>query len=387
MSFLSIDELGTLIEQSQPPCISIYLPTVRAGAEVQQNPIRFKNLIKQAEAQLEDYGLRHTEALELLQPVMDLDHEDFWQHQQEGLAIFIAQNFLRYYRLPLTVEELAVVSQSFHLKPLLPLLSGDGEFFILTLSQQQVQLFAATRYSIQPIEVEGLPESMDAALQYDETAKEGQFRISTSRGGTANAAMQAGEFHGQGSPDRDKVQRDILQYFYIIDKALQPVLHDRQAPLILAGVDYLHPIYKEANTYPHLLDTGITENTKLLSPTELHALVWPMVASQFEQAQQAALSQFEELTNTGKTSTTVQDSVPAAYYGRVDTLFVPVGVQQWGSYDPQSNELTLHAEPEPGDRDLLDAAAVQTLLNGGTVYALPPDQIPAAAPLAAVFRY
>jgi hypothetical protein len=83
----------------------------------------------------------------------------------------------------------------------------------------------------------------------------------------------------------------------------------------------------------------------------------------------------------------LREAVAAAYYGRIDHLFVAVGVQQWGNFDPQANELQIHSENEPGDEDLLNAAAIQTVLNGGTVYALEPQAVPEQAPLAAVFRY
>ncbi len=124
MSLLSIDELKTLINQHQGLCVSIYMPTYQAGTEIQQNPIRFKNLIKQAGNQLEEQGVRHTDALALLQPVIDLDKEDFWQHQNEGLAIFLADGELYYYRLPLQVDERVVVGDRFHIKPLLPAMTG-----------------------------------------------------------------------------------------------------------------------------------------------------------------------------------------------------------------------------------------------------------------------
>jgi len=35
----------------------------------------------------------------------------------------------------------------------------------------------------------------------------------------------------------------------------------------------------------------------------------------------------------------------------------------------------------------MDFAAIHTLLNGGTVYAVEPKAVPGDAPLAAVFRY
>ena len=37
--------------------------------------------------------------------------------------------------------------------------------------------------------------------------------------------------------------------------------------------------------------------------------------------------------------------------------------------------------------DLLEIAAIETFLNGGQVFTLPPEKMPAGADLAAVFRY
>lgn len=387
MSNLSIEELKILVEQAQHPCVSIYMPTVEAGAETRQNPIRFKNLIRRAEALLEEQGIDRSEALELLQPAMELDQTEFWQHQQAGLALFLTRGFQRFCRLPLPVQELVVVADRFHLKPLLPLFTEDSEFFVLALSQKQVRFFQANRYGISPVEVKGMPQSLDEALNYDETAKEGQFRIATSKGGTANSFVQPGEFHGQGSPDRDQHQKDILQFFQVINDALHPKLRNQTAPLVLVGVEYLLPIYREANTYPHLLDAGVTENPEDLKPEELHEQVWPLVEPQFTQVQEAAVAHYQELSGTGKTSTELKEVVSAAYFGRVDQLIVALDRQQWGSFDPDANQVCLHSDFEPGDGDLLDTAAMQTLLNGGTVYVVEPEQVPDAAPLAAIFRY
>jgi hypothetical protein len=389
VSLLSVDELKSLVQQAQGTCVSIYMPTVQLGSETQQNSIRFKNVMKLAEAKLQDYNpeLQESDATAFLQPAHELDREEFWQHQDEGLALFIADGVLRYYCLPLSFDELVVVGDRSHLKPLLPLLTGDGKFYVLTLSQQQVRLFEGTRYSIHEVEVEDLPASMDEALQYDETAKDGQFRQGTSPGNTTNGPRRAGTFHGQGSPDRDDRKQDILQYFHQVDRALHNVLNNQKAPLVAVGVDYLLPIYREANTYQHLLDEGITESPKVVQPEELHTQAWAIVEPYYMQEQQAAVEHYQELAVTEKATSALEDVVPAAYYGRVEQLFVAIGEQQWGHFNPETNELQVHSDAEPGDEDLLNAAAIQTILNGGTVYAVEPDKVPDDALLAAVFRY
>jgi hypothetical protein len=389
MPLLSKEELKTIATTSKPMCVSIFIPTQQAGPDIRQNPIRFKNLIKQAEERLIENGLDHSDAVRLLEPAHEIDREDFWNHQDSGLALFIAEDFLRYYRLPLEFEELVVVSDRFHLKPLLPLLNGDGQFYLLTLSQQGIKFFEGTRYSIKEIELEDVPKSVSDALQYDWQDKGIQNRISTSKGGTANPFQKAGSFHGQGSPETDNKKDDILQYFQIVDKSVSDYLKGEQAPLVLAGVEYLFPHYTEANSYPHLLDEGITGNQKMSKPQELHSAAWEIVEPYFKQSQQEAIERYREFSGNNQelVSDDVKEVVKAAYYQRIDSLFVAIGHQQWGKFDPQNETVHLHEQEEAGDEDLLNFAAIHTLLNGGTVFAVEPEQVPAKSKVAAIFRY
>ncbi|ALF53237.1 hypothetical protein ACX27_10900 [Nostoc piscinale CENA21] len=391
MTLLSIDELKTLTENTNQPCVSLYMPMQKAGPEIRQNPIRFKNLIRDAQARLEAMKMNQDEANELLQPAMELDTGEFWENQDQGLAIFIAPGVFRYYQLPTEFQELVVVSDRFHIKPLLPLINNDGKFYILALSQQDLKFFEGTRSGLNEVEIENLPKSLDEALLYDETAREGQFRIATSKGSTSNpfSRSQPGAFHGQGSPDRDQHQEAILQFFHIVDGELHEKLREETAPLILAGVDYLHPIYRQANSYTNLLEQGITRRPELFQIDELHADAWEIVEPLFHESEHQAMELYQQLLGEGSStaSSDLKEIVAAAYYQRVDSLFVPVGQQIWGKFDPETMNVDIHSEPEPDDQDLLDFAAIHTILNGGSVYAVEPEKMPSQLQVAAIFRY
>jgi hypothetical protein len=156
---------------------------------------------------------------------------------------------------------------------------------------------------------------------------------------------------------------------------------------VLAGVEYLFPLYEQANTYPHLLDEGIAGNPEELTPEELHARAWPLVQPTFMEAQEEAAARYSQLVGTGQATADVREAVLAAHRGRIDVLFVALGIQVWGKFDPSTVTIHMHEDAQPGDEDLLDLAAIQTILKGGTVYAVEPGQVPDDAPLAAVFRY
>ena len=69
------------------------------------------------------------------------------------------------------------------------------------------------------------------------------------------------------------------------------------------------------------------------------------------------------------------------------TLFVPLDQVKWGTFDPAAHQATLHDQRQPGDQDLLDQAALQTLLHEGEVFAVPQDQMPFGHTIVAAYRY
>jgi hypothetical protein len=202
--------------------------------------------------------------------------------------------------------------------------------------------------------------------------------ISSGGQGTFSSVM-----HGSGVEAKENIKR----YFRRIDKGLLELVKDERVPLVLAGVDYLHPIYKEVNTYPHLMEDGIGGNPEHLSAKELHAQAWTVIRPYFQKAQQEAVDQHKQLISSGRASKRVRKIIPAACHGRVELSFVVPEFQQWGTFDPSTDELHLHKKEETGDEDLLELTAIQTLLNGGTVYVVEPDKMPDTEPIAAVLRY
>ena len=99
MALVSRDELGELMETRLNPSVSIFLPTHRAGKEIQQDPIRLKNLLTEAEKRLITGGMRTPDARDFLAPASSLLNDGwFWRHQSDGLAIFLNQGLSRSYR-------------------------------------------------------------------------------------------------------------------------------------------------------------------------------------------------------------------------------------------------------------------------------------------------
>lgn len=383
MDNFGTSELQRLARDSSVPCVSVYLTTHVAGEAGQQDAVRLKNLLQRAESQLADTWMRGAEARKLLQPARDLATDPaFWDKRSRGMAIFVAADAFHRYRLPLEFDELLFVNRRFHVKPLLPMLEGGDRFFILALSQKNVRLFSASRHAIEEAAVAGLPTNMKDALNYTESDRGSQVH-SAMRGGRGK---QAAVFHGHGGqPDTRK--DDLAQFFRQIETALKPFLREEKTPLLLAGVEYLLPLYREITRYPHVVDRDLVGNCDHLSAHELHQKAWPVMEPVFRQEPERAAVRYRELSGTGKTSDDIKQIIAAAHEGRIETLFVRAQSHVWGVCHAETGAVELHESCQAGDDDLLDLAAVLTLSQRGTVYSVEREEMPGSEPIAVLFRY
>jgi hypothetical protein len=363
------------------------MPTAHVESEVKQNPTRFKNLVNEAQEQLIATGMRSTKANEMLEPARDLINDSsFWRSQSEGLAAYLTPDWFGTYRFPYDFQPLSVVNDRFHIKELLPLLSNDGRFYILALSQNSVRLLRGTHYSIDEIELDNVPKNLAEALRDDLAERQLQFHTEAQPGESYRGRRAI--FHGQGYTDDSREKKDLLRYFQQIDRGLQEFLAEERVPLILAGVEYLFPIYGEANTYPRLMEEGLAGNPEHISDQDLHDEAWDLVEPIFRERQDEELQRFQQLFGKGQlTSKGIEKIVPAAYFKQIDSLFLPTDRSIWGRFDPENNTVTINPERQPGDEDLLDFAAVHTYFNGGTVFTLAPEDMPDGATAAAIFRF
>lgn len=378
MSGISINDVKTLFKKQEVNCVTIYMPTHRGGADVQQNPIRLKNLLRAAEEKLAASGLKAQEVEKLLEPLQGLlRNNPFWKQQSDGLAVFLSTGAFQYYCLPVSFKESVMVADRFHIKPLLSFFSSDGRFYVLALSQNRIRLLRGSKHGIGEIELEDVPRNIAETLKYDVFEKQLHSHPATT-GGTGPRGS---------SSWTDFTTENILRYLKQVDRGLKTILREEKAPMVFAGVDYVHAIYREANSYPYLVDKSIAGNPDGLSAEELHKQAWDIVEPYFKRTQEEALALYRQSLGTGLSSGNIKEIVPAAYDGRIGFLFAAVGIEQWGIFDRDTNSVNLHEEHRPGGIDLMDSTVIRTLMSGGTVFPMNLKDMPDREPIAAVFRY
>lgn len=376
------DDIRDLLATQSSPTVSLYQPSHRAGPETEQNVLRYKNLLSLAEAKLEDFGHTGSKKCALLDPARALlDRSEFWRHQLDGLAVFTAPEFFRVLKLPHDVEELVVVGNSPHVTPLLPAMTRS-HFYILAVSMESLRLMRATQFGIQEVDLPEVPRSLRESNRYDDYQKKNLQRHPTSRAGVGGRTMQ----HGHGPGDED-LKDEIKRYFQAVDAGVCRLLNVEGAPLVVAAVDYLVTMYRHVSDYKNVVGRGIEGSPDQLTPRQLLERALPIVDPIFREPVLKAHDRFGSAAGSGLASEDLRVVLQGAHSGRIESLSVPRNERCWGVYRLDDDELEVRAEPMPADADLLDLAARQTLLHGGSVYVVDRDDMPCAGPLAAVFRY
>ncbi|MBC7868653.1 hypothetical protein H7X69_00535 [Candidatus Saccharibacteria bacterium] len=243
-------EIETLQSFQKPHCLSIYAPYITPTSANNPNRIQLKNLLKEARQLLSAEELSTREIAATLEPVEKLiDGEEFRVNHGYSLALFIHPDLFVYYRLP--AEEMASsvrIDNGFNMQPIIELINTNPAYYVLLLSHNNVQLLKGDCYHIEPFQLPGLPNNMEQELNIDEQPKE----LQTHTVAAASRGKGSEGFHGQY--EEAQVDKDMLtQFFRRIDRKLHSALKDSTMPLIIAGVDYLLPLYRQVSTYPHLL--------------------------------------------------------------------------------------------------------------------------------------
>lgn len=381
------ETLSTLAQHLGWPSVSIHMPTHRTGYAKEQDPIRLKNLLKSAEEHLESGNLRPSEINTLLAPARALlSDSPFWRTAQDGLALFLATDVFHWFKIPIALPESISVGERFIIRPLLPALQTGERFFVLTLSKNQVRLLEATGDQIGELDPAGVPASLAEALKYEDYERHVTFHSRTPASAGAKGRRPAA-FHGHGGMP-DTAKDELSRYFRMIDKGISEFLRNDDAPLLLAGVDYLLTMYRDTNSYPHLVDASMTGNPDELTLTQIRERASDLLGPHFRKELEADTVVLRSLIGTAEASSDVTEVIRAAHEGRVRVLFISAQADEWGRYDPSNGRVDVASQPGPNDWDLADLAAAQTLLHGGIVHAVN-DLVANDTSLstAAIFRY
>lgn len=377
--------LVQLFEHEAPRSISIYLPMAESGDDTLKNPIRFKNAAKELEQKMQEAGSEKREIRETIERLTEIvNGYAFFQDQMEGLAIFLAGDFHRIIKVPMRFKDQVVVSNAFEVRPLLEAMQNDREFYIIAMGQENARLFQANKFEVNEIELSGdTPTSFSEAMGYDDPENRLHHQTISNVSGDRNPI-----FHGH--TEKDQKTQNLKRFFQLFDRGVMKAIKRPDLPVLLAGLEQYHPVYREVTELPNILGNGIEVGLNEIKPSELHQTAWGVVKEEIGSPAAMANKTYKNLVASDKTSDDLSKLSLAAKYGRIDTLIAERNKEVWGQVDPEQDKVIIkdHGDTNEEDIELLGYSIKQTILNGGEVYVMDEESMPTErSPVAAIMRY
>ncbi|MFO7728157.1 MAG: hypothetical protein R6X11_07490 [Desulfonatronovibrio sp.] len=386
MTDISSIDLKPILKARGNYCLSVYMPTTPVATDWNENSVRLKNLIRKAEKELEQQNADKTLIRNLSAPLWNLQEDTrFLQEMKNGAVFFSGPDFFEYYLFPVEVQEIAIASDLFYMKPLFNLFTYNTRYYLLVLSKHKIALYKADRFTIKEIEIPDSPKNLEDFLRFDEEQKQLQFHTRAPGHGNTRAAM----FHGQGvGTDKKKEKEKSARYIQAAEQAVSDFLSKETLPLILTGDEHLQGIYRKHNSYKNMTDENITGNPDRLKPHELLNKGWEVASRIADQNIQKSVQEFHNEHSDNKTTGEIETVLPSAFYGKIDTLFISHEDLVWGDFKEETASVDQFDQWKPGAVELLDTALHFTLMNGnGKVYVLKKEHMPDHAKTGAVYRY
>lgn len=381
MNALDKDYKAGLLDDGDPPCLSLYQRTHRHHPGNQQDRIRFGNLVKRLEESLLQQFPQDV-AGSLLEPFLALagDH-DFWNHTLDGLAVLGARNIFRVYKLQRPVAELAVVADSFHTKPLIRILQSADRYQVLGLSRQEIKLFEGNRDALDEIEpAEGVPRTITEAL--GEELTEPHHTVATYGG--VGTPMH----HGHGGKESE-VDIDAERFFRAVDRGV--LEHHSQPsglPLILAALPEHHHLFHAVSHNRFLTKEGIDIHPDALSSIdELRKRAWQVMEPHYLARLAALVEEFGSARSKDLGHDEPAHIAKAVMGGRVATLLIEADRKVPGRVDAATGDIQFKDLEHPEVDDVLDDLAALARRMGGDIVMVPAERMPTETGIAAIYRY
>ena len=364
------------------PCITIVLPPYRPGELGHPAAALLKSHIQEAAKKLASRRIAQPAIEGLLEPLRDLaNREESFAGVGRTRILLRSHGVFHQFELPVNPEHATqcAVGDCFYVRPMLASLALPPRIYLLEVTKKSVALLACGLTDVTRVELpKGTPKTIEDALEFDQPDHDLMNRSSA---GPSTGGMQGVQFGTRS--DREKQHAHLRDFYRAIDRGIGELLRGGDAPLILAGVEEDVALYRAVNTYPHVLEQGIPGS---LGPAISHPQVvrqsHEIVLFDLERRAALELAESKERLAPARFSSDLNAILRAAVAGRVSDLYLDENAERIGTFDGKAYGGTTNWH----DEDLLNVAAVETLLHGGAVYSLASHQM-AGASAAASFRY
>jgi len=384
------DIIAPLISSEGFPRISIYLPMHVRGNEIDENPIRLKNALRDIRHQLEASGMEDKPIDALLrEATAKVEDHVYWRYQKPALGVFIEPDATRFIKLPGEVGELSVLANRYHVRPLIRLLRESGQFHILAVTRQNCRLFEADKLHMNEVKLEDMPDSIEAVRGRTDFEDNLGYHMRSSVGPRGGSSVPSYNAQGESPEDYDEVLLD--HYIKDVAKSVEKYLSRLPSPAPLAVVADARTLGRLKRNLsatrpvePIDTDPASMRDEQLLELCR--ETVAPWLDSERKNAA-ARLAMFAHDDPDVKGGRAIEDIWRACAQGRVATLFLAQDEVVWGRMDETTGVVAIAPQGKHDNEDVLNILTLKALAQGADVFVMPTEARSAIGPVAALYRY
>jgi len=342
------------------PCITLVMPTPNPA----ELAARQRSALRSLRKQLAEHHTDAETAAGLLTPIeqltANLETAYGWTN---SLIAFRSPGAFRYYWMRERLKDMAVVGERFEIRPLLAALAREQRFHLLAIGRHYIRLFRSTPHSTQEVRLEGVDMQ-----EFLHTRQPDHLLDKRMAAGPSMGSMQGALF---GTSSEGENAQDRYRHFLKeVERGVSKLLRQDGEPLILAGAEHDVAIYRQLNTYPHLLEQAIHRSADGQTAQMLHERAWKIVSQCPSEPLQKALADYRKQSGAALVLGDVGAIRKAAAEGRVAGLFL-------------SKDAGAGGQPD----DPLNLAALETVLHGGWAFELNAADMPAKDSATALLRF
>jgi Bacterial archaeo-eukaryotic release factor family 3 len=373
------------ILRSPGPCVTILLPAYRPGEPASSPAALLKSTVREAAQRLDPFLPAKSVSL-LLGPLERAANDpELASGSRWGRAIFRSPGVFEQLQLTRPVKPCLTLAGSFSIRSLMDDLVRPETFYILKLSKTKVAVLRCHGLDAEYLALPGgIPETLKEALQLeppDHDLENRTFIGSRTGMGSSTGAMRGVRF-GTGS-GRETKHAHLGDFYKLVDRGVAELA--REAPLILAGVEEDVSIFRAVSNHRRLVRESIPGSADFEGSPDRHMddllqKAYAILRTDTADRQVAALLSAKERVAAGRFSTDTDLIVRAAFEGRVEELYTQQGAEQPAVFERGAYQSW-------GPEDLLNLAAVQTILHDGHAYEVSAGRMPEGAAVAAILRY
>src|ERR1700738_3275153 len=384
----TLAEFKALAQIKGQTCVSLYLPTSPLVENIRAHRIAFRDLAREALAQLRETGVDKRKIVDfeerfdhlagLERDVQDEDKikklqrakpdpiESFWHYQANGLAVLSTPGMMRMFRLPNSPKPLAEVADRLHLTPLIRAMTSPHDIFVLALAEESVRLIHAfVNFPPVRLQIPDLPKNAEQATRRP------SFHVRAPRGRLQNLEGEKVLLH---------------KYVREVEQAIHSVFAGLNTPLVVAAEEPLASMYRSLNSYPGLADEMIEGNPDQKTDAELEDAAIPILDRLYSREVKAAIALYDQL-KPRRATTDVSYAAHAATAGAVEQLLVDLDAVVPGLVSDLDGSVIYSASDDAETYSVVDEVARRALYTGARVLGARREELPDRAPLTAILRY